>query len=431
MARAVAPGRKRGPLLALFVAETISRCGSTLTRVALPWFVLETTGSAAKLGLTAGIESLALVAAGILGGPLVDRLGFTRSAIAAEITSGVAVALVPLLYLTAGLPFWQLMALAALAALFGIPDLTAHIGLVPSLADAAGMPRERANSVSQSIANLANLAGPVIAGLLVAALGASNVLWFDAASFAVSATLIAMWILAPSGEDAVVGQEAAGTAGSGPGQAGEYLFQLVEGLRFIRRDRVIRPIVVTSVAINFAYVPVLSVVLIVYAERVLSGVVDLGLLLGAFGIGALAGSALYGILGPRLPRRVTLAAANTALSASTLALIMAPSLPAAVVALVCAGVALGPGNPIIYTVTQERTPESLLGRVTGAQLALSNAAVPLGTMLAGYLLDAIGVRSTLAASAATILAGAAYTALSPALKGLDVRHTAEPVDTTE
>jgi predicted MFS family arabinose efflux permease len=427
------PGRsgRRVPILALLTSEAISNTGSALTRVAIPWFVLETTESATKVGLTSGVEYLALVSAGFLGGPVVDRLGFKKAAIVADLGSGIAVVLIPLLYLTGWLSFWQLLVLVALATLFGIPGLIAHLGLVPALADAAGMPRERANAASQSIGHLSGLAGPVVAGVLVAAVGSSNVLWLDAATFAASAALITLAIPSPRGQAEISAKRAvAETLAEDDGRAG-YLARLIEGLCFIWRDRVILSISASSAVANFAYVPVLSVVLVVYAERVFGSAVDLGLMLGGFGAGALAGSTLFSAVGHRLPRRATLAGTSIALSLSTWFLVATPPLPASVAALVFAGMALGPPNPIIYTVMQERTPPRLLGRVTGTFLALANLAVPLGAVLAGYLIDAVGLRFVLAASAAVILLVASYTVLNPAFKEMDESRTTTENDRPE
>ena len=418
-------GRDRLPLFALLASEAVSGTGSALSRVAIPWFVLETTHTAALLGLTSGVVSLALVAAGFLGGPVVDRLGFKKTAVAADVGSGVAVALIPLLYLTVGLSFWQLLLLVALATLFGMPGITAHIGLVPALADAARTPKERANAASQSIGHFSSLAGPVLGGVLVAALGARDVIWLDAGSFAVSATILALAVSSPCGRAEVSAKQAVGETPAKDDNWGGYFGRLAEGLRFIRRDPVILRIVAASVVINFAYVPVLTVVLVVYADRVLGGAVDLGLMFGALGAGALVGSVLFGAIGHRLPRRTILASGNAALSLSTWLLLVTTSLPATVAALVLAGLALGPGNPIIYTVTQERTPGSLLGRITGTQLALSNAAVPLGVVLTGYLVDAVGLRFVLVASAVAILAVALFVALSPALASMNESRAPE------
>src|SRR5207249_3590299 len=114
---AATPTRNRLPILGLLVANTISQVGSALTFIAVPWFVLQTTGSAAKTGLTGVFEALPFIIAGIFGGTLVDRLGFKRTSILADLTSGLTVALIPLLYHTVGLAFWQLLALSFLGSL--------------------------------------------------------------------------------------------------------------------------------------------------------------------------------------------------------------------------------------------------------------------------------------------------------------------------
>src|SRR5947208_7768206 len=120
------PTANRIPILGLLAANTISQIGSALTFIAVPWFVLETTGSAAKTGLTGVFEALPFIIAGIFGGALVDRLGFKRTSILADLTSGLTLALIPLLYHTVGLAFCQLLALSFLSNLFYTPGSTAR-----------------------------------------------------------------------------------------------------------------------------------------------------------------------------------------------------------------------------------------------------------------------------------------------------------------
>ena len=168
--------------------------GSTLTLIAVPWFVLQTTGSAAKTGLTGVFSALPFIVAGIFGGALVDRVGFKRMSVIGDITSGLTIALIPLLYHTVGLAFWQLLALTFLGNLFDTPGNTGRQSLVPDLAAMAGMRLERANAFVQSVPRVATLFGPPIAGVLIALIGASNVLWLDAATFAASALLIGAFV---------------------------------------------------------------------------------------------------------------------------------------------------------------------------------------------------------------------------------------------
>ena len=182
--------RQRTPIVAVLSANVISITGSMLTTVAVPWFVLVTTGSAAKTGITAAVSVLPIILAGIFGGTLVNRLGFKRTSILADLSSGAAIALIPLLYHTAGLAFWTLLVLLFAGRLLSSPGRTARQSLMPGLAGLAEMPLERANSVYSAAYSMSSLLGPVLAGVLIAALGASNVLFIDAATFLVSAVLI-------------------------------------------------------------------------------------------------------------------------------------------------------------------------------------------------------------------------------------------------
>ena len=92
-------GRRRqssAPLHSLYAANAISFVGNNLTNIAIPWFVLVTTGSAAKTGITLFFSITPIVIAGFFGGALVDRLGYKRTSIIADLASGVTVAAIAL-----------------------------------------------------------------------------------------------------------------------------------------------------------------------------------------------------------------------------------------------------------------------------------------------------------------------------------------------
>ena len=86
------------PLYSLFIANAISLVGNVFSLIAIPWFVLQTTGSATQTGITGFFTILPVVLAGFLGGTLIDRLGYKRTSIIADYASGITTALIPLLY---------------------------------------------------------------------------------------------------------------------------------------------------------------------------------------------------------------------------------------------------------------------------------------------------------------------------------------------
>ena len=178
------------PIYSLFIANAISLVGNVFSAIAIPWFVLQTTGSATQTGITGFFTILPVVIAGFLGGTLIDRLGYKRTSIISDLASGVTTAMIPLLHFTIGLEFWQLMVLVFLGALLDSPGGTARAALLPELAEQAGMPIERATSLTHVIERGARLVGAPLAGLLISVMSTENVLWLDAASFFISAAII-------------------------------------------------------------------------------------------------------------------------------------------------------------------------------------------------------------------------------------------------
>jgi MFS family permease len=114
------------PLYALYTADVVSLAGNAVAQIAIPWYVLTTTGSATLTALVVFFEFLPIVIAAFFGGVVVDRIGFRVSSVAADLASAAAVAAIPLLATTVGIETWQLMALVFVAALVDAPGATAR-----------------------------------------------------------------------------------------------------------------------------------------------------------------------------------------------------------------------------------------------------------------------------------------------------------------
>src|SRR5947209_6252186 len=209
-----------------------------LTFLAIPWFVLQITGSVTQTGITAFFSTLPSVFSAFFGSTLVDRLGYKRTSVLGDIASGITVALIPLLYLTIGLAFWELLALVFLGGLLKSPGVTARNALVPELAARATMRLERANALSDGVSRISRFIGAPLAGVLIAVIGTSNLLWLDAVSFAISAILIGLAVPSTLSRPAAKEEEES------------YLAKLWEGVRFIWRDSFILSIVVTAMITN-------------------------------------------------------------------------------------------------------------------------------------------------------------------------------------
>lgn len=376
------PARNRAPLLALFAANAISMVGNVLTAIAIPWFVLQTTGSATQTGITGFFSILPVIVAGLFGGTLIDRLGYRRTSISADLASGLTVALVPLLYFSVGLQFWQLMILVFLGALLDAPGSTARAALIPDLAELAGMPIERAAATNQVIERSSRLIGAPLAGLLIAALGTANVLWVDAASFAMSAGLVAVFVTGQAAKPAALPR-------------GKYFQELGEGLKFLFNDKVMLALVVFVMLTNSLDAAHGGVVQPVYMNQVFGNALDLGLVIAANGGGAVLGALIYGAIGHRLPRHATFVVMFMLTSTRFWVMALFPPLPVILIATFIASIGAGPLNPIIDAVEYDRIPPQMRGRVFGTITAGAWAAMPLGTLLGGVATEQLGVQTML------------------------------------
>jgi len=393
-------------LLALLGANAVSLIGSMLTVVALPWFVLQTTGSPAKTGLTGFFVVLPHFVSGVFGGTIVDRLGFKRTSIAADLIGALGIVLIPLLHATVGLAFWQLLALVFVGSLLEIPGLTARRSLLPELASLARQPLERANAAYEGNQYLSLLLGPPLAGLLVSRLGAANVLWLDAATFALSALVVAVAV-----PDT--------TVRAARRESGRYWDELLEGLRFLRADRLLSALAITLAITNCLGSPFLAVLLPVYAKETYGDASDLGLLIAAFGAGSLLGAVVFAAVGHRLPRRATWIGAYCLAPLLFWVLLLDPPLLVAGAVFVLVGVTGGPLNPLLVTIRHERIPLELRGRVFSTFSAITTVAIPIGMIVQGTLIERIGLHQTIFALAVSYQVVGLGLLFVPALRAMD------------
>ena len=389
--------RRRGPLAGLLAGHVVSLTGNMLTLIALPLYVLAETGSAAATGVAGFFATLPVVIGGPFGGVLVDRVGYRRASVVADVVSGVTIATVPLLDATVGLPFWALLALVFASGLLDTPGQTARSALLPDVAATAGVPLERAVGLFEAAERAARLVGAPLAGFLVALLGPLTVLAADAVTFAVSAALVARLVPRPAGSMVrrPTEQDSSSTADEAPRG---YWRELSEGLRFTARDPLLRAVVLLVLVTNLFDAAKFSVLLPVYAQRELGGAVALGLLVGTMGGGALIGSLTFGAMGHRLPRRGTFIVAF-ALAGGPPFLALAAGLPLAALLPITAlaGFSAGAINPIIGTVKLERVPAGMRARVYGLVNAGAWAAMPIGALAAGFAVEHVGLTATLLA----------------------------------
>ena len=343
--------------------------------MALPWFVLETTGSPARTGITAFAATVPLALGAVFAGPVVDRLGARRASVLADLGAGIAIAGVPLLHQLGALEFWVVLLLAFAAGAIEAPGRTARKAMLPELAQRAHMSLERANSVSTTSEHLGYVLGAPLAGVVIAAAGAPQALWVDAASFALSAVLVAA---------AVPAVRAA------PGRV-----PVLEGLRFVIQNRLLRTFFAIWTVGGFLIAPLAAVVLPAYARQELGGSGDLAAAVTAYGFGGLVGTVAFGVVGRRVPRRSFFVTMWLVYPALSCVLVLMPGRWWLLVVLFAIGCISGAYDPFEVTIHQELVPPDLRARAFAVLLAAEMTVVPLSMLLYGFLIDAAGLRPAL------------------------------------
>jgi MFS family permease len=370
---------RSGPLRALLAAEVISTTGMQMTWLALPWFVLITTGSPAQMTGVMAAELIGFALAGLPAGPLIQRLGARRTMLWADAVRTPLMLLVPALHWSGHLVYAELVVLALALGVVGAPHFTAQRVILPDLLGEDETRLSQANALFQGAIRATLLLGPPLGGVLIGVLDAATVLVVDAGTYVVSFLLLALFV--PGRDGGPEAEEARG---------------LLAGLRFLRREPLLRvwiPLFVVGDAgwqAFFAAVPVVTV------ERFGADAKVAGVLFAAFGAGALVGNfASYRFLSKRVEglRLIAFSVPFQALPLWILPLdIGAGTMFCAVLA---SGIANGVCNPSIHAIWMLRIPVAMRPKAVAASGTIWGLGLPLGLVVAGPILSLFGARPVL------------------------------------
>jgi MFS family permease len=361
-------------LLGLLTAELVSLTGSSMTFVALPWFVLVTTGSTAKMGWVLAAEMLPIAIVGIPAGSLIARLGAKRTMLISDAARGPLLLVLPILHHTRHLSFGALLGTAFAIGVFAAPYFASSRIVIPEVAGEDERAVTEVNALLSGAQQLTQLAGPVLAGVLIAATSASTVLVIDAGTYVFSFLTIALVVRA--------GKRVPPTAASRG---------VLAGVKFLMRDPLLGPIMIAACVINFVAQGLIVGIQGLAYFRYDGNAHVLGYLFGAFGVGALIGA----LAAQQLARRANLVKlAAFAIVAMPLPLfLLSTAMPwGSALVVVAAFAFFSPlvNAPIVGMLTV-RTPEALRPKVMTAVMTVASMAGPLGFLGAGVALRYISL----------------------------------------
>jgi MFS family permease len=386
----------------LWGGQTTSLIGDGIFTIALALETLRISNHASTLSYVLAARTAPAVAAMLLAGVLVDRLPRRLVVLGADLSRGLGVAAIAGLTAAHALTVSELIAISAVIGLGDAFFYPAYSAIVPDVLPSDLLAQGNAfNSASQVLGGW--LAGPAIAGVLIAAFGAAAAFGADAASFLVSAACLVAMRKVPA-----------------PAPAGaRILADAKVGLHWVRHQPWLWYGILAVGVLNFAAFSPLTVLAPLLVRDVLhEGAVTYGLVFAVAGVGGGVAALSVGCFGaPRRIVTVTWAAWGTGCLA-VLGLSFAPDVVTVAVFLTLAFAMLTVGNLLWHTMMQTLVPPQMLGRASSVDWLFSLCLTPLGVLVGGVLATSIGVRETFLLGGA-VAAGASSVVVSPRVREPD------------
>jgi MFS family permease len=373
----------------LFFGTSLSHVGDFIQAMAQSWLVWTMTGSPFLLGVVGFCQALPRLLLGAVGGAFVDRVERRRLLMSTQILAMVQAFVFWALVYFSWIEFWHVLVLVLFLGTVNTVNQTARHSLINNL-----VPREdlmNAIALNSSMANLAKIIGPSLAGVLITIIGVAGCLFFNALSFlTIIGTLIVM-------EFPQVKAKAKDEA--------RFWHEVSEGYHFLRGQRRLFSIILLTYGVALVGTPY-SRFLPVFATDVLhAGPSTFGLLLAAPGIGAVvAGLGIASF--SRLRRRMHFVAMSVyAFSVSLILFSFSRSLPLSILFLVLVGASNIAIRAVANTVVQMETPPDLLGRMLSLYF-MDKGLWSFGTLFIGGVAHVVGTPRAIAISGAACAAAA-------------------------
>jgi MFS family permease len=372
-----------------FSSAAVSKIGDQIYKLAIPWFVLETTGSVAMMSLMWVVEILPMVVLGPFLGVFIDRGNRRRIMLLSDFARTVLVVLIPVLFWIGILKLWMLFAIGFLLSIFSLCfDLVADFGLLPQLVRDDQL--TAANSAYRGMDNLTRMGGPAIAGALIALFGTTNAILIDAVSFLL--TWIVIYFIP-------VNFRTEGDNAPKQLTVGSIFADVKEGFVFIIKTQILWVLALVGCFINLGMGALYTVMTYYLGSEMQMSSTVVGSVYGVMGAMMFLGS----LLAPYLAKKIQMGQAITVcvLGSFLGAVLLASSGDWRIVIAGYAVMMLSVNMVNIYTFTvrQREIPNRLMGRVNSAYRMILTVSFPVSAAILGGLASAFNGRTAFIGSA--------------------------------
>jgi MFS family permease len=395
----------RPDFVRLWAAQGVSLFGSEITVIALPLTAVLVLGvSPSQMGFLAAAERLPFLLVGLLAGVLVDRLKYRSVLVAADLGRAVLLSSIPVAAIFGVLRIEQLYVVALLAGCLTVFFDIAWQSYLPALVERSEL--AEGNGKLEATRSVSEMAGPLLGSGLLTLVAAPFLMGIDALSFVVSAACLRSIRLDS-------------TPNASPRKS--ILKDIRQGIRLVRTHPLLRPIAVCSATLNLFFQMLLAVFILYITQTLALPPAVVGVVFGIGSLGALLGALLAARAAKRFGTGPTIVGAAFVSALGALGISLAASAgPATLVVLIAAQVVGMVGVPMYninqVSLRQAITPPDLRGRVNATMRCLVWGTMPIGSLLGGFMAEAIGLRPTIAVAGAGMLLASVMVACSPVLR---------------
>jgi MFS family permease len=382
--------------------------GNSAVHVAIPWLVLETTGSSAQAGIVLGLSGLSVIFTAPLIGGLIAILGARPVSVWADIISGTSVLLFPVIGTLFGLNIASLLVIAIFGAMFDPAGGTARKSLIQPVVEKEGLSLTKFNGTYEAVATIGTVIGPTAAALAISIIGVNATFYVIAVVFVfASATASLIPVITVRGDK--------GKVFSVSNVVGETRL----GVSTLWRDKPLMSLVGLYTMLTAIYMPVESIVLSRYFQD-LDEPQTLGFVLSAMSVGIVIGALQFHRAVRMLSPRNLVVISMSLIGAVVCGMAFLPGAIAFIGLGLALGLAFGPVSPLTNYLVQRRVPQHLHGPVFGTQFSLTHLALPAGTLALGLIVQSVSIAPLLFVIGALFIAVTLSVGFFGPLRGLSV-----------
>ena len=367
----------------LQLSAFLGSAGNSAVHVAVPWLVLDITGSSAQAGVVLGLSGLSVIFTAPIIGGVISVLGPRRVSVWADLISASSVLLFPLANNTFGLNLATLLIIAIYGAMFDPAGNTARKTLIPRIVADEKISLTKFNGTFEASAVVGTIIGFTIGAFLIGAVGVDVTFILLSAIFVASSVTVL-----------VIRLTATSVHNEKTFSVENVLDETRTGMKVLWSDKPLLSLVGLYTMLSALYMPVESIILARHFKNI-DQPYALGMILSAMSLGTVIGALQFHRVIARLKPPVLVMSSMTGIGLVVCAMAWLPPAVFFVLLGLILGLSYGPVSPLSNYLVQRRVPSHLHGPVFGTMFSSTHLAIPIGSLFLGLIIESVSIPITL------------------------------------